>query len=176
MFKKIFLLFIVLVFLPSVSFSRDIEVYFTPSYKALDTIVDLINASTKSVDVAMYSFTSRPLSHALVLAKRRGVRVRVVLDRKSNDPKANKYTKYLYLKNNAIDIRFAKSHRHWDRDGIMHSKFAVVDDKFVITGSANWTASAFVMNDENIIIVNRYDIANVYAKEFQTLWKNASRE
>ncbi len=176
MFKRVLLLFIVFIFLPSISFPRDIEVYFTPSYKALDAIVDLINTSRKSVDIAMYNFTSRPLSHALVLAKRRGLRIRVVLDRNSNDPKTNQYTKYLYLKNNAIDVRFAKPHRHWDRDGIMHNKFAVIDDKIVITGSANWTASAFVINDENVVVINRRDIANVYAKEFQILWKNADKE
>ncbi len=176
MFKKLFLFIIFFAVLTSVSQARDIEVYFTPSYKALDRITDLINISTKSVDVAMYDFTSRPLSHALVIAKRRGVKVRVVLDRSSNDPKDNQYTKYTYLKNNGIDVRFAKAHTHWDRKGIMHNKFAVIDSKIVITGSANWTASAFVINDENVIIINRADIANVYEKEFDTLWKNAAKK
>ncbi len=173
MFRKIIFIIALFACFFQTAQAREIEVYFTPSYKALNEVVDLINISRKSVDVAMYNFTSRPLSHALVLAKRRGVKIRVVLDRKSNNPKENRFTKYLYLKSKGIDVRFAKPHRHWDRDGIMHNKFAVIDNKIVITGSANWTASAFVINDENIIIISREDIANVYEKEFDILWKNS---
>ena len=176
MFRKIFLSILFSAVLSAASYARDIEVYFTPSYKALDTVVDLINISTKNIDVAMYDFTSRPISHALILAKRRGIDIRVVLDRKSNDPKENRYTKYTYLRSNDINVRFAKPHRHWNRDGIMHNKFTIIDNKIVVTGSANWTASAFAVNDENIIIIRRSDIANVYKKEFETLWRNAKTE
>ena len=176
MFKKIIFIFIAVFFALSSANARDLEVYFTPSYKALDAIVDLIDISTKSVDVAMYDFTSRPLSHALVVAVKRGVKVRVVLDKSSNDPSQNQYTKYTYLKNNGVNVRFAKPHRHWDRNGIMHNKFAVIDNKIVETGSANWTASAFAMNDENVLIISRPDIANVYEKEFNILWKNAQKK
>ena len=176
MFKKISLVFIFALFFINSAYSRDIEVYFTPSYKALDALVDLINVSTKSIDAAIYTFTSRPLAHALVLAKKRGVKVRVVVDKSANNPKDNKYTKYEYLKSNGIEIRYAKAHTHWDRKGIMHNKFAVIDSKTVATGSANWTASAFVINDENVIIINREDIANVYEKDFNTLWKNALKQ
>ncbi len=172
--KKILIILVVSISLAHISYARDIEVYFTPSYKTLDRIVDLINMSTKNIDIAMYTFTSRPLAHALIIAQKRGVKIRVVLDRSSNNPQDNQYTKYTYLKNNGIDVKFAKAHTHWDRKGIMHNKFAVIDSKTVVTGSANWTASAFVINDENIIIVNREDIANVYEKEFNILWKNAS--
>ncbi len=173
--KKLFVALLIALTVACSSSARDIEVYFTPSYKALDAIIDQLNAAKKSIDVAMYNFTSRPLSHALVAAERRGVRVRVVLDRSANDPIENRYTKYIYLKQNGIDVRFAKPHRHWDRNGIMHNKFAVIDSNIVVTGSANWTASAFVINDENVLIIKRKEIANVYEKEFNKLWNTATR-
>ncbi len=175
MYKKAVFSVIFLIIFSLNAFSRDIEVYFTPSYKALDVLVDLINSSKKSIDIAMYDFTSRPLAQSIVSAKKRGISIRIVLDKKSNNPKENRYTKYLYLKNNGIDVRFAKPHRHWDRDGIMHNKFAVFDGNIVSSGSANWTASAFAMNDENIVIIHRFDIANVYEKEFEILWKKATQ-
>jgi phosphatidylserine/phosphatidylglycerophosphate/cardiolipin synthase-like enzyme len=173
MFKKIALFFVFFILASNISHARDIEVYFTPSYKALDAIVDVLNTSSKSIDIAMFNFTSRPLAHAIITAKKRGVKIRIVLDRSSNDPSENKYTKYTFLKNNGIDVRFAKRHKHWDYYGIMHNKFAIVDSKVVVTGSANWTASAFVRNDENVVIIDRTDIANVYGKEFDILWKNS---
>ncbi len=173
MFKRYFFIaiLIVVLFVPT-SFSRDIYVYFTPSYEALDAIVDEINASEKSIDIAVYDFTSRPLARALVKAKNRGVKIRVILDRSANGPD-NRYTKYPFLKANGIDVRFAVPHIAWDREGLMHNKFAVIDNRVVITGSANWTASAFKINDENILIIKRFDIANAYEKEFDYLWKRS---
>jgi len=154
------------------TFAREIFAYFTPSYEALDAIVDQIDSAKKTIDVAVYDFTSRPLSKALVKANKRGVKVRVILDREANSI-ANKYTKYQFLKKNGIDVRFAIPHIAWNREGLMHNKFAIIDDKVVITGSANWTASAFKINDENVLIIKRIDIANVYEKEFDYLWKRS---
>ncbi len=173
MFKRYFFIAILIVVLfVQTSFSRDIYVYFTPSYEALDAIIDEINASEKSIDIAVYDFTSRPLARALVKAKNRGVKIRVILDRSANGPD-NRYTKYPFLKANGIDVRFAVPHIAWDREGLMHNKFAVIDNRIVVTGSANWTASAFKINDENVLIIKRFDIANVYEKEFDYLWKRS---
>ncbi len=173
MFRRVVFFVIFSIFiLTKVSIAREIYVYFTPSYEALDAIINEINSSEKTIDIAVYDFTSRPLSKALVKAKNRGVKIRVILDRSANGPD-NKYTKYSFLKANGIDVRFAVSHVAWDRKGLMHNKFAVIDDSVVITGSANWTASAFKINDENVLIIKRFDIANVYEKEFNYLWKRS---
>ena len=170
-FSILSILFIV--FLVDISLSREIFIYFTPSYEALDAIVNKLDKAKKSIDVAVYDFTSRPLARALVRAKKRGVKIRVILDREANGPR-NRYTKYPFLKKNGIDVRFAIPHIAWNRKGLMHNKFAIIDGNCVITGSANWTASAFKINDENVIIIKRFDIANVYEKEFNRLWLHST--
>lgn len=163
---------IVLLFFANTAYARDIEVYFTPSDAPIEKIINLINNSKKSIDVAMYSFTSRPLAQSLINAKKRGVKVRVLLDGEWNNPK-NKFSKFAYLIKNGLDIRFAKAHKYYDRYGIMHNKFAIFDDKIVETGSLNWTAQAPKANDENVLIIDRIDIANVYKKQFEELWKQS---
>jgi len=178
MFRKIVFFISVFIFLGSYSYARDIDVYFTPSYKAEGAIEDLIDNANKTIDIAMYTFTSRYLAQHLIDAENRGVKIRVLLDRKSNDPKENEYTKYLYLKKNGINIRFAAAHtyKRWKRSGIMHNKFAIFDNKIVETGSLNWTASAFVVNDENVLVIRRQDIANVYEEKFEALWEKAKEK
>ncbi len=178
MFRKIVFFISVSIFLGLYSYARDIDVYFTPSYKAEGAIEDLIDNANKTIDIAMYTFTSRYLAQHLIDAENRGVKIRVLLDRKSNDPKENKYTKYLYLKKNGINIRFAAAHtyKRWKRSGIMHNKFAIFDNKIVETGSLNWTASAFVVNDENVLVIRRQDIANVYEGKFEALWEKAKEK
>ena len=174
MFKlsRFLLITLIIISFSSLTYARDICVYFTPSYAALDAIVEQINEAEETIDVAMYSFTSRPLARALLRAKKRGVKIRVILDKKASGS-SNRYSKYPFLKSNGISVRFAIPHTAWGREGLMHNKFAVIDKKTVITGSANWTASAFKINDENVIIIKRYEIANVYEKEFEYLWKRS---
>ena len=171
MYKRIALFAFIAILIPSISFGRWIYVYFTPSYEALDAIIERIDEARQSIDVAVYDFTSRPLARAIIKAKKRGVKIRILLDKKAN--KDSIYSKYRFLRQNGITVRFATPHIAWNREGLMHNKFAVVDKKIVITGSANWTASAFKINDENILIINRFDIANVYEKEFEYLWKRS---
>lgn len=167
----IFSVFIIF-FLAHKAYARDIEVYFTPSNEPIEKIASLIDHSKKSIDVAMYSFTSRPLAQSLINAKKRGVKVRILLDGEWNSPK-NRYSKVEYLLKNGMDVRFAKAHKYYDRYGIMHNKFAIFDDKIVETGSLNWTAQAPKANDENMLVIERADIANVYKKQFEELWNQA---
>jgi phosphatidylserine/phosphatidylglycerophosphate/cardiolipin synthase-like enzyme len=49
----------------------------------------------------------------------------------------------------------------------MHHKFAVIDNKVVLTGSFNWTRNAAEDNHENIISIDSADMA-VY---FTDAWK-----
>ncbi|RKZ35220.1 phospholipase D family protein [bacterium] len=135
---------------------------FSPDDDCSDAIVDCINNAQKTVDVSIYTFTSRPISNALVRANKRGVSVRVIMDREQS---AGHYSKKRYLHNSGIPVRVHIG------DGLMHNKFAVIDTQIVITGSYNWTASAQKYNFENIVIIESPEVAKIYQKEFGKLWK-----
>ncbi len=55
-----------------------------------------------SIDIAMYSFTSREIAQALVDAKNRQVKVRIVLDKAQ---KSERYSKSRYLISKGVDIK-----------------------------------------------------------------------
>ncbi len=71
---------------------------FSPSdgRPALEIVLGAINNAGQSIDVAAYSFTSKPVATALAGANRRGVAVRVVADEKAN---SDRYTAVTYLIN-----------------------------------------------------------------------------
>jgi phosphatidylserine/phosphatidylglycerophosphate/cardiolipin synthase-like enzyme len=52
----------------------------------------------------------------------------------------------------------------------MHNKVIIVDSRFVITGSFNFSTSAEESNDENIIILDNPEIAALYMREFDNIW------
>ena len=52
--------------------------------------------------------------------------------------------------------------------GILHDKFLIIDKKYVITGSFNWTTNAAKRNDENFVVLD--DDAARFQAEFDRLW------
>ncbi len=64
-------------------------VYFTPPANAAAAIVKAIDASEREVLVQAYGFTHNAIAQALVRAHERGVKVRVLLDKKSQT--SNRY-------------------------------------------------------------------------------------
>lgn len=139
----------------------EVLIGFTPG-SAEKMILDLINDAEVSIRIAAYSFTSKPISEALIKAKKRGVKVFAILD-KSN--KNAKYSSATFLANNRIPTRIN------ERYAIMHNKFIVVDDKHLKTGSFNYSKAAAQRNAENVFIVyNSPAIALPYAEEWTRLW------
>ena len=138
-----------------------IKVLFSPQDNCAKEIVSKIDKAKNYVYVAMYYFTSRPIAQALVRARDRGVDVKVCLD---EEQPTYEYSKSRYLENKGINIKLIGG------SGIMHNKYCVIDDYITITGSYNWTASADLKNDENILIIDSKEIANIYKEQFNKYW------
>ncbi len=151
-----------------------LKVYFSPRGGARDAIVEKINGARKYIDVAMYCFTSRHLAQALVRAKKRGVKVRVLLDRECAQ---GKFSKEKFLRKHGIQVKRSRTYHGLERfkskyPPKMHHKFAVIDGHILITGSYNWTASAEISNYENLLVFeNAGELADEFEKEFNALWR-----
>jgi phosphatidylserine/phosphatidylglycerophosphate/cardiolipin synthase-like enzyme len=56
----------------------------------------------------------------------------------------------------------------------MHNKVIVVDERYVITGSLNFSSNAEDSNDENVIMIDNPDIARLYMQDFDRIWSLAA--
>lgn len=149
---------------PALASAGNIESGFSPGGTATRLILNAIANASTSIDVAAYSFTSKPIALALVDASRRGVRVRVVADAKAN----SHYSSVTFLANHGVAVR--KNGRY----AIMHNKFMVLDGKSVETGSYNYTSSAEKRNAENAVLISDVPhTAAAYTQEFNRLWGEA---
>lgn len=141
---------------------------FTPSgsQSALEVVLSGIKGAHSTIDVAAYSFTSKPVAAALVAARNRGVAIRVVADEKANN---DRYTAVRFLANQGVPVRLNGQY------AIMHNKFMVIDGKNVQTGSFNYTASAVSRNAENVLLVqDSPELAKAYQTEFNRLWDESA--
>ena len=55
----------------------------------------------------------------------------------------------------------------------LHHKFAVIDNKTVITGSFNWSPSAAHTNDETLLVIDSPEVAAHFTREMNRLWRDA---
>jgi phosphatidylserine/phosphatidylglycerophosphate/cardiolipin synthase-like enzyme len=139
-----------------------VEIAFSPGGGITEMIVKELNSAQKKIEVQAYSFTSVPIAKALMDAHRRGVNVRVILDKSQ---KSEKYSSFTFFTNNGIQT-------HLDRAfAIAHSKIMIVDEINVITGSFNFTKSAEENNAENCLILrgNR-QLAEFYEENWNWRW------
>ena len=140
------------------------KVYFSPNGGCQEAVITEISQARKSIDIAMYELTSREIAQALVDAKKRGVKIRIVLD---NAQIKERFSKSRYLSSKRIDVKFHLG------PGLMHDKFAVIDARELLTGSFNWTASADKKNAENLLVISDKELAQKYAKHFKHLWSQS---
>ncbi|MEY4285080.1 MAG: phospholipase D family protein [Betaproteobacteria bacterium] len=143
-----------------------IGAYFSPPDNAAKAIIEQINASQKELLVQAYGFTHNAIAQALVQAQKRGVKVQVIMDAKSE--KTNRYVVEI-LDRERIPYR-------WDgKHAIAHNKVMVIDQEVLITGSFNFTNSAQTRNAENVLILRSVPLATEYRQNWQDHW-NHSRE
>ena len=55
----------------------------------------------------------------------------------------------------------------------LHHKFAVIDNKTVITGSFNWSPSATHTNDETLLVIESPQVAAHFTQEMDRMWRGA---
>ncbi len=163
--RHIFTLFLCLalcVASPVAHARQSTQAAFSPSPEAVKLVERTIRKAEKIVDVAAYYFTSQKIADALISAHKRGVEVRVLLDK--GQGKLH-YRVVQSLHEAGIPIRINRKY------AIMHNKYIIIDKKTVETESFNYTDSAEQRNTENVIVIkNNVTLAKRFMKDWDRLW------
>lgn len=120
------------------------DVYFSPRGGATGAIVREIASARSEILVQAYSFTSSSIAKALINARKRGVKIQVILDKSQC---GDKYSSADFLVHGGIDTFVDFRH------AIAHNKIMIVDRAVLITGSFNFTRAAEERNAENILLI-----------------------
>jgi len=134
------------------------QVCFTPGEDCTGLIVRTIAGAANQIRVQAYSFTSAPIAKALADAERRGIDVRVILDKSQASAR---YTGATYLVHAGVPVSID------DKVAIAHNKVMVIDGQTVITGSFNFTKAAQEKNAENLLVIRDSDLAQQYLANWQ---------
>jgi len=143
----------------------DGRAYFSPGDACRDAILyQLANAKTR-VDICVFTISDNIISDAILESHQRGLKVRIITD---NDKAYDMGSDVNYLKDKGIPLLTDHTKVH------MHHKFALFDNKVLLTGSYNWTRSAATSNYENVVVLEDRALIQSFKVEFGRLWTRLS--
>ncbi|MDN3507463.1 MAG: phospholipase D-like domain-containing protein [Simkaniaceae bacterium] len=116
--------------------------YRLPNPQAIAPIADLLDHAESSIELSMYTFTEKSLIQKVVDAHNRGIQLKIYLDR-------NSYPAIKRFSDENVPFLLGKPYP------LQHNKFANIDNKIFIIGSANWTNAAFNKNKDYYLIINK---------------------
>ena len=154
------------------------QALFSPDDNLQKMLVQLIDYEKEYILIAVFSFTDSVIANALINAKKRGVQVEIVTDISCVRDRFNKID---FLKENGIKVYIYNPRNMTVLNNIMHHKFVIfgknIDGKPLLwTGSFNFTKSAQMNNQENVLIVDERHLIERYQKQFAILKERVARK
>ena len=170
--------------------TANISVLFPPHAKShqghgLDVIEDQLGRAKKTIDLALFVFSAQQLTNKLAKQISAGVQLRLLAD---PGFASRSFSEVLDLLGVALPDRFCKLEAGNQpllkplkgigtpglaRGDKLHHKFAVIDNKTVITGSFNWSPLAAHTNDETLLVIHSAKLAAHFTREMDRLWRGA---
>jgi competence ComEA-like helix-hairpin-helix protein len=165
-----------------------VTVHFSPtsptepgSISSNGLIAKTLSTSTKTVDLALFVFSDQQLANILEERHHQNVQVRALI---APQFAYRPYSEALDMMGFALsdNCKYEVDNRPWKnpistvgapilpKGDLLHDKFAVIDNKTVITGSHNWSEAANHGNDETLIVIENPTVAAHYQREFDRLY------
>lgn len=159
----------------------------------IGTLTTLLDSAEYSIDLAAYDLQNHRIGEALVRAKERGVRVRVVTDHNYRDRHEPHQIMWDKLGDAGIITVDDSGTIYWpdgeierqelpNRGAHMHHKFAVIDkksndpdDHYLWTGTMNMTYTD-PYNTNLTMIIKDNEVARTYREEFEMMWGTSATE
>ena len=171
---KAFLLFLLAitptpVLADNFSASSHYEVCFTPPNHCATLMIREIDHAKREILMQAYHITDTSIVDAIVRAKKRGVDVKVLLDKSQIN---SEYTARHVLERNGIKVLID------NKPAIAHNKIIIIDGLTVLGGSYNHTNNAAKRNAENMTIIKDHGFARKYVNNWhvrETASTSASR-
>ncbi len=147
-----------------------------------DVIEFLLKNAKKEVVLEVYAFTSNKINYPLFYrlmcsAIKKNITIKLLIN--SECYEKNKYVKFAIdeLKKLGIKIKKLKIKEITNAEySAMHSKVLIVDKKYVLLGSSNWTKSGMLENREIAIVSSQTQFVYPLYKKFYKDWNSKFSE
>jgi phosphatidylserine/phosphatidylglycerophosphate/cardiolipin synthase-like enzyme len=140
--------------------------YFCPEDNCADQVEKELEKAESSIYFMTFSFTHEGIANKILLKHADGIEVKGVMEARQ----VSKYSRF-----NVLSYQTGNVYKDANKAN-MHHKVFIVDEKVVVTGSFNPSASGDSRNDENLLIIENAEVAKKYVDEFERLYKEGKEK
>jgi cardiolipin hydrolase len=128
----------------------------------LSAFLDFLRFAKTSLDICVFTITCNDIAEVILALHRSGkVKVRIITDTQQQHNAGSDIREF---RDAGVPVREDHQTSH------MHHKFALIDNRILLTGSFNWTRSAVLHNKENVLCTDVPGLVQPFRKEFAKLW------
>jgi phosphatidylserine/phosphatidylglycerophosphate/cardiolipin synthase-like enzyme len=132
-----------------------VENYFSPPDEGMIKLVNYVRSARQSIRFMAFTYTYPELAQAMIARHKKGVKVEGVFESRGASQGA------------LASLHCAKVPVKVDGNKYtMHHKAVIIDDRTVITGSFNFTATADKANDDNLLVIHDPALAALFLQEY----------
>jgi phosphatidylserine/phosphatidylglycerophosphate/cardiolipin synthase-like enzyme len=154
-------------------------------HHGLRLLDELLARTRREADLALFVFSDQQLGNRLGELHDRGVAIRLLADPGFATRSFSEVLDLLgvALPDHRCRLEAGNRPRSTGIDGVgtprlspgdkLHHKLAVLDRRFVISGSFNWSPSAAHQNDETLLVIDSPALAVHFREEVDRLWQGA---
>jgi phosphatidylserine/phosphatidylglycerophosphate/cardiolipin synthase-like enzyme len=168
-----------------------VEVHFSPTSSTIPwylssngSIARTLNIAKKEIDLALFVFSDQNLANLLEIKNQNRVTIKALIDPSFA---CRYYSEALDMLGVVLNNKCKSeiNNHPWQvpiqtvgvpelfQGDKLHHKFALIDDKIVITGSHNWSEAANVKNDETLLVIYSSKVSAHFSREFRRIYENA---
>jgi phosphatidylserine/phosphatidylglycerophosphate/cardiolipin synthase-like enzyme len=157
--------------------SNQIHVHFSPDDNVRQHLLKAIEGEQSSIKIAVFTLTDMQIAHELLRAHERGILVEIITDPTCLKDRFNKVT---MLSQHGIPIYVYSTAHGSGLHSCMHHKFAIFEkntggQRYVWTGSFNFTKSASESNQENVVVIYQDSTVQRFEEQFKKLKSRSQR-
>lgn len=149
---------------PSIFSTDCVTGYFTepnsPTGQAITAgLLQFLESAKESIYGALYDLDYEPVADVLITQRQANKEVRLVIEEENMQNSV-----ILRCRQSGIEVKPDKN------PALMHNKFFIVDRQRVWTGSTNITFNCLILNNNNSIVIDKVEVAEIYLQEFQEMF------
>ena len=156
-------IYILLLLVISANLSANVKSLFSPKDNLIGEVVEQINKTDSSIDIAIYTFNSQTILDSLLVQLDKGVEVRMIINRGQTE-RVREFV--MPLINKGGKLKFVTR--------INHHKYIIFDKKRLYSSSGNFSDSPRQASyDESVFVCdNCHNLIDAFQNEFNYLYQN----
>ncbi len=130
-----------------------VQVFFSPDGAFADVVIKNISAAKSEILIQSYYFGSFPIALALIKARKKGIKVEVIVDKAD---RTEGVTPGIQMSQEGIPVFLDNKH------SIANNRVMIIDKKIVFTGSFDFNKASEQTIADNLLVVESPELAILY--------------